>query len=152
MWNIIYADFIKLLIFAVNPKQALQLWKLFQSGFVKFYVWKPCMGENDGLTKVFFSGKTKHYEVYILDTVLKSKYSCWRMSILLHELAHVLQYGAPVLKSARQVKRIGKHGQLWDKTVKTSIKEGQMKTNTFLKRSKMQGCLYSKTSEKCGWC
>ena len=150
--DILESDFLKLLKFELNTKQALQLWRLYQSGSVKLCVWLPRFNDLDGLTKVFFSEKKKIFEVYILDSVLKSKYSCWRMSILLHELAHVLQYDAPALKSARQVERIGKHGYLWNKTVKTSIKEGKLKNNAFLIRSHRQSCLYSSSSEQCEWC
>ena len=151
--DILERDFVKLLKCELNKKEAMQLWALYQSGSVKLCVWEPrwprCL---DGLTKVFFSGKKKIFEVYILDSVMKSKYSCWRMSILLHELAHVLQYDAPALKSARQVRRTPKHGNLWKKTVRTSIKEGKLKNNALLRRSQMQSCLYSSSSETCKWC
>ena len=150
--DILESDFLKLLEFELNTKQALQLCGLYQSGSVKLCVWMPRSNDQDGLTKVFFCEKKKIFEVYILDSVLKSKYSCWRMSILLHELAHVLQYDAPALKTAGQVRRTPKHGYLWKKAVKTSIKEGTLKNNAFLKRSQMQSCLYSSSSENCEWC
>jgi hypothetical protein len=150
--DILESDFLKLLKFELNKKQALKLWGLYQSGSVKLSVWMPRSNDQDGLTKVFFCEKKKIFDVYILDSVLKSKYSCWRMSILLHELAHVLQYDAPALKTARQVRMTPKHGYLWKKAVKTSIKEGKLKNNAFLIRSQQQSCLYSSSSEKCEWC
>ena len=151
-WDLIYEDFVKLLIFEVNHKQAVHLWRLFKSGSVKLYLWFKKNPALDGLTKVFFSENKKSFEVYIDSQVMKSKYSCWRMSILLHELAHVLQYDTPTLENASQVDRIAKHGKLWKKTVESSVRDGEMKTNSFLRRSKTQSCLFRSSRQKCRFC
>ena len=145
------ADFHKLLKHKVNHEQASQLWDLFHSETVKLYVWENTV-DLDGLTKISFIESKKCFDVYIEAQVLKSKYSCWRMSIVLHELMHVLQYFTPALKTAEQVKQIAEHGQLWKNTVETSIRKGRMKRDVIHRRSKIQRCLYSGSRKKCRWC
>ena len=102
--------------------------------------------KNDGETS-FQKRKTKVKKstVTIKKSVAESKYICWKMSVLLHELAHVLHYfnaDNPILKEDI-------HGLDWMVKVKTAIHRGGLKNCAKEERSPHPSCLYKRS---CIWC
>ena len=102
--------------------------------------------KNDGETS-FQKRKTKVKKstVTIKKSVAESKYICWKMSVLLHELAHVLHYfnaDNPILKEDI-------HGLDWMVKVKTAIHRGGLKKCAKEERSPHPSCLYKRN---CIWC
>ena len=102
--------------------------------------------KNDGETS-FQKRKTKVKKstVTIKKSVAESKYICWKMSVLLHELAHVLHYfnaDNPILKEDI-------HGLDWMVKVKTAIHRGGLKKCAKEERSSHPSCLYKRN---CIWC
>ena len=87
----------------------------------------------------------KKSTVTIKKSVAESKYICWKMSVLLHELAHVLHYfnaDNPILKEDI-------HGLDWMVKVKTAIHRGGLKKCAKEERSPHPSCLYKRN---CIWC
>jgi hypothetical protein len=93
--------------------------------------------------------KEKSIVIYINQKALVSPHVCWRMGIIIHELAHMIQYLHPGLKTVKQIDEIEKHGSLWRNAVETSFKRGNIKENAYILESTEQHCLFHGT---CVWC
>ena len=151
LWETIIEDFYKALMFLFNQEAGKLVKSFWENGKLTFYAWFPSENDEDGLTFVYIDEKTKEKSIviYINQKVLVSPHVCWRMGIILHELAHMVQYLHPGLKTAKQIDEIEKHGSLWKKSVDFSFKRGNIKENAYLLESTEQHCLFQGT---CVWC
>ena len=124
------------------------LWKLVISGQLKFKVVSHKKQHDDGLTH-FCSGdgenKRKAILVTMKDSVVKSRFVCWRLACLIHELVHVLHFWTaenPVLEGET-------HGECWENLVKETVRRGVIKVCAMQLVSPIPKCLYKKC---CVWC
>ena len=136
-------DFLNVVKYRIKKPYSAQLLKQWKSGNLKFRVSKTL--KKDGETS--FDKKTrtiKQSTVTIKKKVALSKHICWRMSILLHELAHVLHHfnKGPIYKGEE-------HGDEWMIELKTTIERGGLKECAKKLRSPSPRCIYKQI---CPWC
>ena len=136
-------DFLNVVKHRINKPYSAQLLKQWKSGNLKFRVSKTL--KKDGETS--FDKKTrtiKQSTVTIKKKVALSKHICWRMSILLHELAHVLHHfnKGPIYEGEE-------HGDEWMIELKSTIQRGGLKECAKKLRSPSPGCIYKQI---CPWC
>ena len=95
----------------------------------------------------------KHVKVCVNKKVLKSSVMCWRLAVLLHELAHALHFFSNHVSINRLVQSHLHHGKCWKNTLERAIRGG--KNNEKLKfcagceESPTETCLFKGT---CSWC
>ena len=136
-------EFLNVVKYRIKKPYSAQLLKQWKSGNLKFRVSKTL--KKDGETS--FDKKTrtiKQSTVTIKKKVALSKHICWRMSILLHELAHVLHHfnKGPIYKGEE-------HGDEWMIELKTTIERGGLKECAKKLRSPSPRCIYKQI---CPWC
>ena len=136
-------DFLNVVKYRIKKPYSAQLLKQWKSGNLKFRVSKTL--KKDGETS--FDKKTrtiKQSTVTIKKKVALSKHICWRMSILLHELAHVLHHfnKGPIYEGEE-------HGDEWMIELKTTIERGGLKECAKKLRSPSPRCIYKQI---CPWC
>ena len=138
-------DFLTVIRYRMKKKYAAQLLKQWKSGKLKFTVSKTL--ENDGETSFLpKNGKgRKKSTVTIKRKVAMSRHVCWRMSILLHELAHVLHH----FNTKGQIPKNETHGKDWMIKVTSTIERGLLKQCAKLLESPAPACIYKKV---CIWC
>ena len=138
-------DLLNLTKYMMKPKYSaivVQQWKL---GNLKFSVSKTL--KKDGLTRF---GKTppmtqtKKCTVIIKKSVAMSKFICWRMATLLHELSHVLHH------FHTDVFEDEEHGEDWMIRFKEIICRGELKECAKKLESPDPACLYKR--QRCVWC
>ena len=151
LWETIIRDFYKALMLLFNQEAGKLVKNFWDNGKLTFYAWFPSENDEDGLTLVYMDRKTKEKSIviYINQKVLVSPHVCWRMGIILHELAHMIQYLDTGLKTVKQIDEIEKHGSLWRNAVDKSFIRGNIKENAYLLESTEQHCLFHGT---CVWC
>ena len=136
-------DFLNVVKHRIKKTYSAQLLKQWESGNLKFRVSKTL--KKDGETS--FDKKTrtiKQSTVTIKKKVALSKHICWRMSILLHELAHVLHHfnKGPIYEGEE-------HGDEWMIELKSTIERGGLKECAKKLRSPSPRCIYKQI---CPWC
>ena len=136
-------DFLNVVKYRIKKPYSAQLLKQWKSGNLKFGVSKTL--KKDGETS--FDKKTrtiKQSTVTIKKKVALSKHICWRMSILLHELAHVLHHfnKGPIYEGET-------HGDEWMIELKSTIERGGLKECAKKLRSPSPRCIYKQI---CPWC
>ena len=136
-------DFLNVVKYRIKKPYSAQLLKQWKSGNLKFRVSKTL--KKDGETS--FDKKTrtiKQSTVTIKKKVALSKHICWRMSILLHELAHVLHHfnKGPIYEGEE-------HGDEWMIELKSTIERGGLKECAKKLRSPSPRCIYKQI---CPWC
>ena len=136
-------DFLNVVKHRIKKPYSAQLLKQWKSGNLKFRVSKTL--KKDGETS--FDKKTrtiKQSTVTIKKKVALSKHICWRMSILLHELAHVLHHfnKGPIYEGEE-------HGDEWMIELKSTIERGGLKECAKKLRSPSPRCIYKQI---CPWC
>ena len=138
------ADFLNLVKNRIKKTYSAQLLEQWKSGNLKFRVSKTL--KKDGVTSFGDQTRTiKESTVTIKKKVALSKHICWRMSILLHELAHVLHYF-----NAKGPIYVGEtHGEEWMIELKSTIERGGLKECAKKLRSPSPGCIYKQV---CLWC
>ena len=140
------SDFLNLIKYRIKRTYAAQLLEQWKTGNLKFAVSKTL--ENDGETSFLVKNTRmikKQSTVTIKTKVALSRHVCWRMSILLHELAHVVHY----LNINRQIMKDETHGQDWMMRVTTTIERGGLRECAKKLVSPDPACIYKK---KCVWC
>ena len=139
------SDFLNVITHKIKKTYAAQLLKQWKSGNLKFTVSKTM--ENDGETSFLpiNSRGIKKSTVTIKRKVAMSKHVCWRMSILLHELAHVLHY----FNIKGQIPKNETHGEEWMIKVTSTIERGGLKECAKQLESPDPACIYKKV---CIWC
>ena len=139
------SDFLNLIKYRIKKTYAAQLLEQWKTGNLKFAVSKTL--ENDGETSFLVKNPRiiKKSTVTIKTKVALSKHVCWRMSILLHELAHVVHY----LNINRQIMKDETHGEDWMMKVTKTIERGGLKKCAKKLESPDPACIYKK---KCVWC
>ena len=138
--------------YLLKPKQSAIVTKWHDSGRLKFYDWEPPKEEDeDGRTVCLFDEKTKekYIEVYIRKSVVESRFVCWILSTILHELGHVLHYLDPSVTHDNTVPVIQVHGDCWENVLSISVNRGKLKQCAFLLHSPVAKCLYQGA---CIWC
>ena len=142
---IVESDFLNLIKYRIKKTYAAQLLEQWRSGNLKFTVSKTL--ETDGETSFLYKNTTaiKKSTVTIQRKVAMSKNVCWRMSILLHELAHVLHY----FNIKRQIMNDETHGQDWMIKLTTAIERGGLKECAKKLESTDPACIYK---QNCIWC
>ena len=138
------ADFLNLVKNRIKKTYSAQLLEQWKSGNLKFRVSKTL--KKDGVTSFGDQTRTiKESTVTIKKKVALSKHICWRMSILLHELAHVLHYF-----NAKGPIYVGEtHGEEWMIELKSTIERGGLKECAKKLRSPSPRCIYKQV---CLWC
>ena len=142
---IVESDFLNLIKYRIKKTYAAQLLQQWRSGNLKFTVSKTL--ENDGETSFLSKTTTaiKKSTVTIQRKVAMSKHVCWRMSILLHELAHVLHY----FNTKGPIYVDETHGKEWMVELKSTIERGGLKECAKKLRSPSPRCIYKQI---CLWC
>ena len=132
-------DFLNVVKHRIKKTYSAQLLKQWKSGNLKFRVSKTL--KKDGETSF---DKMKQSTVTIKKKVALSKHICWRMSILLHELAHVLHHfnKGPIYEGEQ-------HGDEWMIELKSTIERGGLKECAKKLRSPSPRCIYKQI---CPWC
>ena len=137
-------DFLNAVKHRIKKPYSAQLLEQWKSGNLKFRVSKTL--KKDGETSFDEKNRTiKQSTVTIKKKVALSKHICWRMSILLHELAHVLHYFNT--KGPIYVDEI--HGKEWMVELKSTIERGGLKECAKKLRSPSPRCIYKQI---CLWC
>ena len=136
-------DFLNVVKYRIKKPYSAQLLKQWKSGNLKFRVSKTL--KKDGVTS--FGDQTrpiKESTVTIKKKVALSKHICWRMSILLHEIAHVLHHfnKGPIYEGEQ-------HGDEWMIELKSTIERGGLKECAKKLRSPSPRCIYKQI---CPWC
>ena len=139
-------DFLNVIRHRMKKKYAAQLLKKWKSGKLKFTVSKT-LKKKDGETSFLpINGKgPKKSIVTIKRKVAMSKHVCWRMSILLHELAHVLHH----FNTKGRIPKNETHGKDWMIKVTSTIERGALKECAKQVESPDPACIYKKV---CIWC
>ena len=91
--NNVRSDFVNLTNFRIKKKYSEMLLKQLDLGNLKLAVSQKL--KNDGETTFETSDCISNFKqstVTIKKSVAESGHICWRMSVMLHELAHVLHY------------------------------------------------------------
>ena len=137
-------DFLNAVKHRIKKPYSAQLLEQWKSGNLKLRVSKKL--KKDGETSFDEKNRTiKQSTVTIKKKVALSKHICWRMSILLHELAHVLHYFNT--KDPIYVDEI--HGKEWMVELKSTIERGGLKECAKKLRSPSPRCIYKQI---CLWC
>ena len=137
------ADFLNLVKNRIKKTYSAQLLEQWKSGNLKFRVSKTL--KKDGVTSFGDQTRTiKESTVTIKKKVALSKHICWRMSILLHEIAHVLHHfnKGPIYEGEQ-------HGDEWMIELKSTIERGGLKECAKKLRSPSPRCIYKQI---CPWC
>ena len=137
------SDFLNLIKYRIKRTYAAQLLEQWKTGNLKFAVSKTL--ENDGETSFLVKNTRmikKQSTVTIKTKVALSRHVCWRMSILLHELAHVVHY----LNINRQIMKDETHGQDWMMRVTTTIERGGLRECAKKLVSPDPACIYKKNA------
>ena len=136
-------DFLNVVKHKIKESYSAQLLEQWKSGNLKFRVSKTL--EKDGETSFGdWTSTIKRSTVTIKKRVALSKHICWRMSILLHELAHVLHHfnKGPIYEGEE-------HGDEWMIELKSTIERGGLKECAKKLRSPSPRCIYKQI---CPWC
>ena len=136
-------DFLNVVKHKIKKSYSAQLLEQWKSGNLKFRVSKTL--EKDGETSFGdWTSTIKRSTVTIKKRVALSKHICWRMSILLHELAHVLHHfnKGPIYEGEE-------HGDEWMIELKSTIERGGLKECAKKLRSPSPRCIYKQI---CPWC
>ena len=134
---IVESDFLNLTKHWIKKTYAAQLLEKWKSGKLKFIVSKT-LG-NDG--EFDFPTST----VTIKRKVAMSKHVCWRMSVLLHELAHALHH----FSSKSPIMEDETHGEDWMIQITSTMERGGLKECAKKLKSPGASCIYKK---ECTWC
>ena len=103
----------------------------------------------DGDCFLYFDNKKKSMKITLTKKVMRSKFICWRLSILLHEICHFLQFRKEEVTKDNLIPEHEHHGLAWRQIVQESISRGNLKDSAFLERSTKPKCLFSR---HCKWC
>ena len=136
-------DFLNVVKHKIKKSYSAQLLEQWKSGKLKFRVSKTL--EKDGETSFDeWTSPIRRSTVTIKKKVALSKHICWRMSILLHEIAHVLHHfnKGPIYEGEE-------HGDEWMIELKTTIERGGLKECAKKLRSPSPRCIYKQI---CPWC
>ena len=136
-------DFLNVVKYRIKKTYSAQLLEQWKSGNLKFRVSKTL--KKDGVTSFGDQTRTiKESTVTIKKKVALSKHICWRMSILLHEIAHVLHHfnKGPIYEGEQ-------HGDEWMTELKSTIERGGLKECAKKLRSPSPRCIYKQI---CPWC
>ena len=137
-------DFLNAVKHRIKKPYSAQLLEQWKSGNLKFRVSKKL--KKDGETSFDEKNRTiKQSTVTIKKKVALSKHICWRMSILLHELAHVLHY----FNTKGPIYEDETHGKEWMIELKSTIERGGLKECAKKLRSPSPRCIYKQI---CLWC
>ena len=141
----------------IEPKAALLLRNHFKNDTLRLYSWTPRDRGLDGLTSLFFERKQykkprkKLVYLYIDTSVLKSNSVCWRMSILLHELAHAIHFFDSHVSKNHPILPHLHHGKCWKNKLDKIIRRCNMdlKACASLEESPSERC---QSKDECKWC
>ena len=137
-------DFLNVVKHKIKKSYSAQLLEQWKSGNLKFRVSKTL--KKDGETSFGdWTSAIKRSTVTIKEKVALSKHICWRMSILLHELAHVLHY----FNTKGPIYVDETHGKEWMVELKSTIERGGLKECAKKLRSPSPRCIYKQI---CLWC
>ena len=137
-------DFLNAVKHRIKKPYSAQLLEQWKSGNLKLRVSKKL--KKDGETSFDEKNRTiKQSTVTIKKKVALSKHICWRMSILLHELAHVLHY----FNTKGPIYEDETHGKEWMIELKSTIERGGLKECAKKLRSPSPRCIYKQI---CLWC
>lgn len=136
----------------MKDEPAERLKKMYDSKDLQLTISNPKKTDNDGIAKLYYDkdvyGK-KYVYIDVTKKVMNSKYVCWRMSILLHELGHCLQFMDDKVTPKKPVPAHEIHGDAWENELKKSVCRGKLKVFSFLERSPKAKCLFQRN---CLWC
>ena len=144
--NNVRSDFVNLTNFRIKKKYSEMLLKQLDLGNLKIAVSQKL--KNDGETTFETSDCISNFKqstVTIKKSVAESGHICWRMSVMLHELAHVLHY----FMTKTEILVNETHGEDWRIKLKQSIERGSIKKCAELLESPYPTCLYKRN---CIWC
>ena len=137
-------DFLNAVKHRIKKPYSAQLLEQWKSGNLKLRVSTKL--KKDGETSFDEKNRTiKQSTVTIKKKVALSKHICWRMSILLHELAHVLHY----FNTKGPIYVDETHGKEWMVELKSTIERGGLKECAKKLRSPSPRCIYKQI---CLWC
>ena len=137
-------DFLNAVKHRIKKPYSAQLLEQWKSGNLKLRVSKKL--KKDGETSFDEKNRTiKQSTVTIKKKVALSKHICWRMSILLHELAHVQHY----FNTKGPIYEDETHGKEWMIELKSTIERGGLKECAKKLRSPSPRCIYKQI---CLWC
>ena len=137
-------DFLNVVKHRIKKSYSTLLLEQWKSGNLKFRVSKT-LKEKDGETSFDeWTSPIRRSTVTIKKKVALSKHICWRMSILLHEIAHVLHHfnKGPIYEGEQ-------HGDEWMIELKSTIERGGLKECAKKLRSPSPRCIYKQI---CPWC
>ena len=136
-------DFLNVVKHKIKESYSAQLLEQWKSGKLKFRVSKT-LGKDGETSFGDWTSTIKRSTVTIKKRVALSKHICWRMSILLHELAHVLHHfnKGPIYEGEE-------HGDEWMIELKSTIERGGLKECAKKLRSPSPRCIYKQI---CPWC
>ena len=137
-------DFLNVVKHKIKESYSAQLLEQWKSGKLKFRVSKT-LGKDGETSFGDWTSTIKRSTVTIKKKVALSKHICWRMSILLHELAHVLHY----FNTKDPIYEDETHGEEWMIELKSAIERGGLKECSKKLRSPSPRCIYKRN---CPWC
>ena len=141
--DILKGDWLRATRSFFKPEQAATLVELSESERLR--VWINEKKGNDGDTEHWPNGRI---DVWINAKVLKSKYVCWRVCIMVHELVHALHF-AGVDPEKNPVPDSETQGEFWKDLLERSVKKGKVKECAKEEVSPVAGCIFE---GDCMWC
>ena len=124
-------------------KNSAILLNLVETGKLKLQVINQKRQKEDGLTH--YNRKRKTLKVTIKDCVANSKFVCWRIAILAHELVHVLH----LWTSKKPVYEEDTHGEDWVEHMNRHLTRGGLRECAKKLVSPVASCIYKRY---CTWC
>ena len=140
------SDLAKLRSNILKEKNSTLLLHLEAVGDLKFQIVKEL--QDDGLTRfqrAYGKNKQKKAKVELKESVVQSEHVCWRLGILLHELAHVLHF----FTTTKPIYAEETHGKDWVNQVKQAMIRGGLKQCAMALVSTTPMCIYKKRCVHC---
>ena len=131
-----------------EPKKKVQKWLM--SKELELDVSDSKNNRNDGDCYLYFDKKKKKsIKIAMTKKVMNTKFICWRMSILIHEIGYFLQFMEGSVTKDNLIPEHEHHGGAWANILKESVSRSKLKISAFAERSSKAKCLFSK---HCKWC
>lgn len=109
------------------------------------------MEDNDGTTQARIVDQKKKYTIEFKESVLRSRFRCWKVALIAHEFCHMLTYADENVDTQDKIDRLPHHGQAFQSTVRRSVRSSVIKREVLKKVGSRPSCVY-KNRNMCRWC
>ena len=148
--NTLYLDFKDSVCNILTHEASRKIQKLYQSGRLEIL----CKSDikEEGLTSVWIVKNHKEYTIEINNSVLKTPYGCYRQAVLIHEIAHLLNYNMEKYDSKKKIAEVDKHGAEWRQILRENVRSRNIINEAINETGlSIPRCIFKK-KERCLWC